>query len=195
MPCPPLSENTLLRWLSMAHMRRSAHTWTPRWRLPWPTRQAAGSTGRLAGRAPHAPACNQQLPSAAHGPFPAKPLPGPRPAAPQRRLVRWRAALAGVTRAVDYCGAMLNYLVVGAAVFSGERLMGARQRAVIAPPCHPPPALLLGEAMAAPRPFPPLPPWSAPTGTARALPRPAAPRRLRGGGDGGRGQRAAGPVH
>ena len=39
---------------------------------------------------------------------------------PQRLLVSWRAALAGATRAVDYAGAMLNYCVVGAAVFAGE---------------------------------------------------------------------------
>ncbi len=50
----------------------------------------------------------------------------------QRRLVRWRTLLAGVTRAVDYCGAMLNYFVVGAAVFSGE--LACEQRACGVPP-------------------------------------------------------------
>ena len=37
----------------------------------------------------------------------------------QRRLVRWRSVLAASTRAVDYAGALLNYVLVGAAVFAG----------------------------------------------------------------------------
>ncbi|PSC73387.1 ATP-binding cassette sub-family D member 4 [Micractinium conductrix] len=37
----------------------------------------------------------------------------------QRRLVTLRTVLAAATRAVDYAGALLNYLVVGAAVFTG----------------------------------------------------------------------------
>ncbi|KAL4434207.1 hypothetical protein ABPG75_000648 [Micractinium tetrahymenae] len=37
----------------------------------------------------------------------------------QRRLVLVRTVLAACTRAVDYAGAMLNYVVVGAAVFAG----------------------------------------------------------------------------
>ena len=37
----------------------------------------------------------------------------------QRRLVGWRSVLAGTTRTVDYCGALLNYVCVAAAVFSG----------------------------------------------------------------------------
>ncbi len=41
---------------------------------------------------------------------------------PQRRLVLARTALAACTRAVDYAGAMLNYVVVAAAVFAGEGL-------------------------------------------------------------------------
>ena len=37
----------------------------------------------------------------------------------QQRLVRWRTVLACTTRALDYCGALLNYGCVAAAVFAG----------------------------------------------------------------------------
>jgi hypothetical protein len=60
----------------------------------------------------------------------------------QRLLVVWRAVLAGATKAVDYSGALLNYAVVGAAVFAGGL---ATQQGAACPGCLTTRALEVGD--------------------------------------------------
>lgn len=53
--------------------------------------------------------------------------PHPPACLPQQHLVVARTVLAACTRAVDYAGAMLNYVVVAAAVFAGEEGTAGRR--------------------------------------------------------------------
>ena len=110
------------------------HSWTARWRRHCNCNQpgkalhlslvkhrgCASSYCRHAapgslGSKPAAPLCRLAI---ASRPPERRRRCAPAPAV-QRRLVTLRTVLAAATRAVDYAGALLNYLVVGAAVFTG----------------------------------------------------------------------------